>query len=53
MEVSGQLHSPASLPPEKEILVLTGWVGPIAGVEAVEKGKVLPLPGIDLLPSNP
>jgi hypothetical protein len=24
-----------------------GWVGPIAGLNAVEKGKILPLPGID------
>jgi hypothetical protein len=25
MEVSGQLHAPAALPLEKEILVPTGW----------------------------
>jgi hypothetical protein len=25
MEVSGQLHAPAALPPEKEHMVPTGW----------------------------
>jgi hypothetical protein len=38
MEVSGQLHAPAALPPGKELLVpisIGGWVGPTADPEAV------------------
>jgi hypothetical protein len=44
MEVSGQLHAPAALPPGKEPLVLNwigGWVGPIVSLVAVEKRKIL------------
>jgi hypothetical protein len=40
MEVSGQLHAPASLPTGKEhpgILWIGGWVGPRAGLDAVAK----------------
>jgi hypothetical protein len=35
MEVSGQLHAPAALPPEKE-----GWVGSRAVLDAVVKRKI-------------
>jgi hypothetical protein len=44
MEVSGQLHSPAYLPPG-EITHRThwirGWVGPKTGLDAVEKREIL------------
>jgi hypothetical protein len=38
MEVSSQLHMTASLPPVKILyyLFIGGWVGPRAGMEAVE-----------------
>jgi hypothetical protein len=48
MEVSGQLQAPAAL--------ISGthwigeWVGPIAGMDAVEKKRILPLPGIEPQP---
>jgi hypothetical protein len=45
--VSGQLHAPVALPPEKEPLVPigyeTGWIP-----EPVEKRKFLILPGLEL-----
>jgi hypothetical protein len=44
MEVSGQLHAPAALPPGKDTLAGThwtgGWVGPRAVLNTVEKRKV-------------
>jgi hypothetical protein len=40
MEVSGQLHVLAALPPGKEPLVSIGWVGPRAVLEAVVKRKI-------------
>jgi hypothetical protein len=43
MEVSGQLHAPAALLPEKEPLVthwIAGWVGPRAVLDAVVKRKI-------------
>jgi hypothetical protein len=43
MEVSGQLHVMAALPPGKERLVsitIGGWVGPRAGMDAVVKRKI-------------
>jgi hypothetical protein len=40
MEVSGQLHALAALPPGKEAPV-GGWVGPSAGLDDVEKRKIL------------
>jgi hypothetical protein len=53
MEMSGQLHAPAALPPE-EITPSThwigGWVGPGAGPDAVENPA---LPGIKPGPSSP
>jgi hypothetical protein len=43
MDVSGQLHVPATLPPG-EIAHITqkigGWVAPRAGLDAMEKRKV-------------
>jgi hypothetical protein len=33
MEVSGQLHDPAALPPGKETLLPIGWVGPIGQIK--------------------
>jgi hypothetical protein len=44
MEVIGQLHVPAALPPGKEPPVTHwtgGWVGPRAGLDAVVKRKIL------------
>jgi len=38
MEVSGQLHGPGALPPEKE----PRYPGPIADFVAVAKGKIIP-----------
>jgi hypothetical protein len=40
MEVSGQLHTLSSLPP-KETLPGTHWIGPRAGLDAVEKKRIL------------
>jgi len=39
MEVSGQLHAPAALPPGKEPVThwIGGWVGPRAVLDAVVK----------------
>jgi len=53
MEVSDQLHAPTALPPEKELLVPTGWglVGPRAGLDAVVKRKI-PSPLQDLNPQS-
>jgi hypothetical protein len=43
MEVSGQLHAPVAVIPGQE--PCTHWIGgkksPIAGLDAVEKGKIL------------
>jgi hypothetical protein len=42
--VSGQLHAPAALPPGKEPPSTHGigdWVGPRAGLDDVEKEKIL------------
>jgi hypothetical protein len=42
MEVSGQLHAPATLAPSERALGIHwigGWVGPRAGQDAVEKQK--------------
>jgi hypothetical protein len=51
MEVSGQLRAPAALTPSPgDKVACTHWiggVGPIVGLEAVEKTKNLPLPGIE------
>jgi hypothetical protein len=41
MEVSGQIHAPAALLPGKKIpLPFSRWVGPRAGLGAMEKGKL-------------
>jgi hypothetical protein len=46
MELSGQLHVPASLSPTKGCTDrLGGWVDPRAGLDAVEKKKIA-LPGL-------
>jgi hypothetical protein len=56
MEMNGQLHVPAALSPG-EIAAgthwLGGWVSPRAGLDAVEKGKILTLPGFEPGPSSP
>jgi len=45
MEVSGQLHAPAALPPEKipGAHWIEGWMDPRAGLDAAVKMKQLPL----------
>jgi hypothetical protein len=51
--VSGQLHAPAALPPGERATGthwIGGWVGPRAGLDAVEKRKFLTLPGLELRP---
>jgi hypothetical protein len=42
MEVSGQLHAPAALPPEKQppVPIIRGWVGPRAGLDVTEKIEI-------------
>jgi hypothetical protein len=53
MEVSGQLHTPAALPPGKQphgTHWIGGWVGPITGLDDVEKRKFLIIPGLELQP---
>jgi hypothetical protein len=39
MEVNGQLHDLAALPPGKERHWIGGWVGPRAGLDVVVKRK--------------
>jgi hypothetical protein len=50
--MSGQLHVPAALPPEKEPGThwIGGWVGPRASLGNVKKKKLLTLPGLELRP---
>jgi hypothetical protein len=53
MEVSGQLHAPAALPPGKEppgAHWIGGWVDLRAGLDDLEKRKFLALPGLELRP---
>jgi hypothetical protein len=42
MEVSGQLHVMAALPPVKNLSthLVGGWVGPRAGLDALEKRNI-------------
>jgi hypothetical protein len=40
MEVKGQVHSLVDLPPEKEHIVLEGWVRPGFGLEPAEEKDV-------------
>jgi hypothetical protein len=48
MEVSRQLRVPVALSPgEKPSEPIGGWVGLRAGLEAMEKRKILPLPGTE------
>jgi hypothetical protein len=49
MEVSGQLHAATALPPGKYppgTQWIGGWLGHRVGLNAMEKRKILPLPGI-------
>jgi hypothetical protein len=43
MDVSGQLHAPAALPPRKNSVThhIGGWVGPRAGLDGFGKQKML------------
>jgi hypothetical protein len=53
MEVSGELHAPAALPPGKEppgTYCVGGWVNPRAGLDHLERRKFLTLPGLELRP---
>jgi hypothetical protein len=49
MEMSGQLHDSATLPLGKEpgTYWRGGWEGPRAGLDVVERRKILLLPGIE------
>jgi hypothetical protein len=47
MEASIQLHDPIAFFSEEEapgMHCIGGWMGPVAGLNAVEKKKILPLP---------
>jgi hypothetical protein len=51
MEVSGQLHTPATLPPGERAPSthwIGGWVDPRASLDDVENRKFLTLPGLEL-----
>jgi hypothetical protein len=50
LEVSGQLHAPAALPPGKTPGThwIGGWVGHRVGLDDVEMRKFLILPGLEL-----
>jgi hypothetical protein len=50
LEVSGQLHAPAALPPGKSpgTHFIGGWVDPTAGLDDMEKWKLFTLPGLEL-----
>jgi hypothetical protein len=53
LEVSGQFHAPAALPPGKEppsTYWVGGWVDPTASMDNVENRKFLTLPGFELRP---
>jgi hypothetical protein len=52
MEVSGQFHSPADLPPGKITYWIEGWVGPRAVLDAVVKRKI-PSPRRESKPRTP
>jgi hypothetical protein len=54
MEVSGQLHAPATLPPEKEPVThwIGGWVGLRAVLDGVVKRKI-PSPRRESNPRTP
>ena len=49
MELGGQRHAPASLPPGKKTgnHCIGGWVGPMAGLDGCEKSRPPPPPGFD------
>jgi hypothetical protein len=51
MEVSGQLHAMAALPPGERAPGthwIGGWVDSSAGLDDMEKRKFLTLPGLEL-----
>jgi hypothetical protein len=55
MEVSGHLHDPVVLSPEKlppDTHWIGGWMCPTAGLDAVKKRKFLLLQGIEPSPSS-
>jgi hypothetical protein len=53
MKMSGQLHAPASLSPEKEPSAhWLGQMGPRTGMDAVDRRKLLPLTRLELRSST-
>jgi hypothetical protein len=55
MEVNDQLQTPVASPPGKTAPSapwIGAWVGPRAGLDAVEK-SLFPLPGIEPRPCSP
>jgi hypothetical protein len=53
LEVSGQLHAPAGLPPGERAAGthwIGGWVDPRAGLDDEQKRKFLTLQGLELRP---
>jgi hypothetical protein len=58
MEVSGEIHAPVALSEGKSLRYLLdvrvgGWVPEPVWAIWIKYKKVLPLPGMELLPSNP
>jgi hypothetical protein len=56
MEVNGQIHAPATLPPGQKpsnTHWIGGCVGPRVGLDAVAKRESLPLPVIETRSSSP
>jgi hypothetical protein len=51
--MSGQLHTPASIPPGEKVPAthrIGGWMDPRAGLDDVEERTFLTLPGLELRP---
>jgi hypothetical protein len=57
MEVNGRPHYQTALPPGKKhrypFTLVGGWMDPRAGLDGVEKRKILTLPEIESRPSYP
>jgi hypothetical protein len=55
MEVSGQFHAPAALPPRKEPVThwIADWLGPRAVLDAVVKRIIIPSPRRESNPRTP
>jgi hypothetical protein len=52
LEVSGQLHAPAALPPGNETHSIGGWVGPTVSLANMKMRKFLTLLGLGRVAVN-